>query len=406
MADPRMRVNGPCDNRSFYRAWLKTDVIFDQLFLSGISHKPFNLEFIDPFVPTMAYLAWYGRHLCVNQGKPVNRTNVLVGMWADVMGPCIGSDRIPDQDESRKIFKASIRALVQDGVLGIIGDASVESYRKEAAQEDHSAFEDIRGGGWEQVDIKKSVGVLQHLASRAGPAFSCGGVGMIVHVYLAVLKRGTISEAFADKISAGLATDLQITNLRIDVEACKVFYSIFGGLVTDVTIAEITTRWELLLPTPALRLRLTVAQASGSGLTALSVTGRAIRTYTDFDWGRIREIYGDEWANFTTAVQTVGENHWYGFRKDLSIVASTKYKNLSYVAKELLTKVNGESSLKNYGGWTRRAKYQGTVDLLIANYETDKARNVVEGAAMPLIRVDPAVIELRALIERAPTVYV
>lgn len=149
-------------------------------------------------------------------------------------------------------------------------------------------------GAGDQYNVASVIKILRHLAEKAGPAFSIEGVNMIVHVYLAILKRGTMSEAFVDEIITGLSTDLQITNMRIDCDACRTFFSIVGKLINDVTIQLVTAHWLGLLPIPALRLQLTVMQASGSGLTALSVTGRAIRVFTDFEWSRISELYPDE----------------------------------------------------------------------------------------------------------------
>lgn len=401
-----VRQFGPADNRGFYQQWLKTDPLFDVLFISGVHSAPFDNGYDDMLVPTMSYLVWYGRASILSNGRPVDRTNVLVAVWADLMGPYISTDKIVDQDRSRAIFVEAVKRLTTPEVLVAIGDVTAASFAADHADntaEEYNGFVTRPQNG---TAIRLAIRILRHIARQAGMAFSIGGVSMIVHVYLAVLKRGTMSDAFTDKIITGITADLRIANFRIEIAACRIFYAMFGAKITDTTIRDITDHWSTLLPVEALRLRLTVQQAAGSGLTALSVTGRAIRTYTDFDWGRIAQLYPDEWANFQAAVIAVGNNVWYGFRHDLGPVASTKYKNVSYVAKELLIKVNGEASLRTYAGWTKRAKFQDVVDTLIANYETSKTRNIVDAVEMPEIPNQPNVEEMRRLLDNGPDVYV
>lgn len=85
---------------------------------------------------------------------------------------------------------------------------------------------------------------------------------------------------------------------------------------------------------------------------------------------------------------------------------STKYKNLTYVAKELLIKVNGEASLRTYSGWTRRARFQAIVDELIAKYEQARTKSVFERVAMPHVQDPVRVVNLRAIILENHEVFV
>lgn len=405
MALPALLKFGPATNAEFYRTWLTTDTIIDVPFLSNINLDPFNAQYTDTMVPTMAYLAWYGRHLVINPRKPVNRSNVLAAMWADLMGPYINQDKIPGQEVCRTAFVNTVTALLNDAVLPTIGDASETNYIAAHNDNTEGQWRGVKNEVEDQATPENAMRILRHLAERAGQAFSIGGVSMIVHVYLSILKRGIMSEAVTDKITNRLAADLKITNLRIDTAACRRFFTVFGNLINDVTIQQVNTHWTGLLPIPALRLKSIVTQAAGSGLTALSVTGRAIRIYHDFNWARILEMYTDEWDNFEAAVEAVGNNVWYEFRRDRGPVISTKYKNLSYVAKELLIKVNGESSLRNYAGWTRRAKYQAIVDQLIADYKAAKTANTIYAVAMPVVALPNRVRDLRALIQGGRNLY-
>ncbi|QBP37029.1 putative coat protein [Lampyris noctiluca chuvirus-like virus 1] len=406
MAAPvALRNFGPVDNAAYYQAWLKSDPLFDKLFMSRISFEPFLGNMTDGMLPTMNYLAWCGRYFVVHPNKILNRMNVMVSSWADLMGPQIAMDKFPTENEARKMCVEAVQQLIDDNRVSTLGSATAASYAEKYPEAPANEWATFKAAEPHENAIEVAIKILRHLAGSASGVFAVGGVGIIIHIYLATLKRGMISEQFITKITSGLLADLQISNMNVDAAACELFYSVFGQYVDETNISVITQRWLGLLPITALRLRLTVTQAAGGGLTALSVTGRAIRIFSDFDWGRIRQLYFDEWTNFEQAVALVGNNEWYGFRKELGIVSSTKYKNLSYVAKELLLKVNGEASLRSYAGWTRRARFQGVVDTLVATYETDKTKNILDGTAMPAIREDADVVALRTNILAGGNVY-
>lgn len=60
------------DNKQYYTQWLKTNILFDTLFLSCLKQAPFKVYNDDTLVPTMVYLAWYRIHLKLYLAKPVN----------------------------------------------------------------------------------------------------------------------------------------------------------------------------------------------------------------------------------------------------------------------------------------------------------------------------------------------
>lgn len=405
---PPARALGPADNEAYYQKWLASDSFFKKLFVSGVNHGVLTGDFSNDFVPTMAYLAWYGRHRVVRPNKAVNKIACLVGSWADLFGPYISQAYICEQDESRQLLRSAVRELLTHD-LDQVSNATRATFIRDGNNEDP-----IKGEMWDHVlagvgvryNVESATAVLYHLAEHSLPAFRIGGVSMIVHVYISILKRGTMTEAFTDKISEGMSTDLGIQNLQLVPEACRLFYGTFGSMVDDTNIGDITDHWTRMLPVNALRLSLTVLQACNSGITALIVIGRAVRIFNDFDWARIVQIFQQEWASIEVAMNDVGNNKWYGFRHNLGRVASTKYKNVAYVAKDLLIKVNGEASLRSYGGWTRRAKYQAVLDTMIADYEAAKSESVLRAVEMPNVLQHELIVRLRQLIDNAGDVYV
>lgn len=395
---------GPADNAQFFTNWLKTDPMFDTLFVSGVNIPPLSGDYSSADVPTMAFLCWYGRHLILHPNKPLNRTSVMVGSWADLLGPMINEGRIAQGEQARLIFKACVSRIIQEDVRGRITNSGAAEY---------VAINGNTQAEWDQAiannaafTANTAMKILIFIVANTNPGMKFGGASIIVHVMLSILKRGTLSSGFVDKIVQGISNDINLPGLRIDIEACQIFYQNFGGMVSDTNIEAITTRWSGNVPQAVTRLRLTILQAAGSGLTALTVTGRAIATFSSFNWTRVRQLYQAEWANLVNAVNAVGDNKWYGFRHDLGPVTSTKYKNISYIAKELLVKINGETSLNAYAGWTRRAKYQNIVDLMIAEYENAYTEFIVNNTPIPAAEIHADVTDMMQAIRAAPTVYV
>lgn len=400
---PLARALGPADNEAYYQKWLASDGFYKKLFVSGVNYDVLTGDFADDLVPTMAYLAWYGRHRVVRPNKAVNKIACLVGSWADLFGPYISQAYICEQDEARQLLRGAVRELLTRD-LDQVSNATRATFLRGGNNEDPARgemWDHVAAGAGARYNVESATTILHHLAEQSLPAFRIGGVSMIVHVYISILKRGTMTEAFTDKISEGMSNDLGIQNLQLASEACRMFYGTFGSMVNDTNIGAITDHWTRMLPVNALRLSLTVMKACNSGITALIVIGRAVKIFDDFDWARIVQIFQQEWTSVEVAMNDVGNNKWYGFRHNLGRVASTKYKNVAYVAKELLIKVNGEASLRSYGGWTRRAKYQAVLDTMIADYEAAKTESVLRGVEIPAVLQHELIIRLRHLIDNA-----
>lgn len=172
-----------------------------------------------------------------------------------------------------------------------------------------------------------------------------------------------------EKLNDGMATDLGMRNVPLSSSAMKTFFQMYGALINEETIENIINRWINLTPQTAVRVRTTLTQARGSGLTTYITIGKAMKKYPDFNWGTVSEMYPEDWNNFTNATQVIGDNAWYGFSKNLGQVAATKYRILGYIAKELFVKVGGDQPLSRYQGWTNSIPHRAAIDRMIAAYE-------------------------------------
>lgn len=181
--------------------------------------------------------------------------------------------------------------------------------------------EDERDEDWEMIPVETSnsdilrlygQNYVTFLLSAGSTGLHYSGIELYATMFLAVAKRGNISEGFLAKVITGISDDLQY-NARLDAEVITLLYKFYGIYVNAANAETILTAWIDDLPASALRLRLTLEQSLGSGMTAFIVIGRAILKYPDFPWPKLNMLTGGELTNFSLAMAAVNGNPYYGF---------------------------------------------------------------------------------------------
>lgn len=190
---------------------------------------------------------------------------------------------------------------------------------------------------------------------------------LLITTYVGAAKRGTVSDKFIEKIQTGIKDDLG-ENITLDIGVIHSTYVNFGRYINADNAKTVFDTWLTDVPEHALRLRLTLEQVSGSGLTAFLTIGKAIMKYKDFPWHKLDRLTDGEMTNYLGAIRVVNGNPYYGFNRDLKAAKSTNYSSIAYVAKELLIRIAGELSLKNYQGWIKKPKSPLIIDQMIDNY--------------------------------------
>jgi len=201
-----------------------------------------------------------------------------------------------------------------------------------------------------------------------GNSFQQNALIMYVALLVAILKMGNATAAFLGKIANGVQQELNIDVTSIDAGIIGTVWRMVGRFVEETNVGALVTHWRTAIPQAALRLSLTVQQAAGEGLTALTVIKEALNTCADFDWAQVNALLPQEAGNVVAAFNAVGANQFFGFSKNLGVVRSTNYKSYAWVAKELLIRKYGKNSLNGYRGWTRNPAHQNTLNNLINNY--------------------------------------
>lgn len=204
---------------------------------------------------------------------------------------------------------------------------------------------------------------------------------------LAFALRGEISQAKLTKVAHELGQLLPGIGEQINrIDIATTWWN-FGSLVNDSNVGSIFARWLSFLQAPAIRLRVIIAQATGSGLTALDVIARAVFEHPKIPWHILMRLYPEEWGNTVDALHRVGDNPYYGYREDLQYVRSTRYKSLSWVCGRLLI-LGGDKTLGEYKGFQEDRRNRELLEQAMHAY--------LQSTGIPDIHTDPTAEEYAA----------
>lgn len=417
------RAFGGLDNANYWSNSLAGDQFIRQLYFTRLNIAPFRGdEWTFKPIPTIVFLGSLGRYLysADNGARPSVSTLYTVTL-GEVLTPCLDANYILPMIRSRTTLVSSVKALMISDVLGAYTTATRATYLQEcrvlADRDDDPGsvyiqlgaiaagmmapneawWPDTNGGIMAlQLTPDQAMSILFYLSTQAISRIVKTGVDCIAHIIVAIVKRGNVTTQFLTKIEQGLQLDLNRV-ITLDEETIRLVYLYYGALIDDTNIGDVFTRWAGQIPVNALRLRLTVEQASGSGMTAYFSIKEAITDYQDFNWAKISLFLPLDWAHFVRAVNLVGDNPYYGYRKDLGEARSTLYKNLAWVGKELLIRVGAKASLSRYLGWPRAIPHQQAISEMINEYVDGRAEAVTDEDA-DVVREQPNFIAQIAII--------
>ena len=95
---------------------------------------------------------------------------------------------------------------------------------------------------------------------------------------------------------------------------------------------------------------------------------KSARLYPDFPWVSVAQLYPEEFRASVIAMETAGNSRYYRYRQDLGPVRSTLYRNILWVGKELLIRINGEGNFSQYHGWLSVPKEQVSIERIGNDY--------------------------------------
>lgn len=213
-----------------------------------------------------------------------------------------------------------------------------------------------------------------------------GALSAFVTSLVAYTKKGNVSENLTGRISDNIKDCTQKV-VVLDIELVKLFYNQYAKRLTEETAPSFFSTVEQILPVNCQTLINLVTQTSNAGMTAALTVRDAMKEHPTFKWRELADMFPAEMQAAGSAITAVEENPYIGFKSNLGEMASTKYKNLAWVAKELLIRIDGKGSLKSYKGWTRTPANASKLETWIEEYistinedvfpENESARAVV-----------------------------
>lgn len=374
---------GIADVAAFYTSCIRDDPILSRLVIRNSTFGGLKANMASPSLPVQVYLITFGRYLRA-QVADINHSHVLAATMGEMMGPHVDDAVHYDMNTSNDRIMQAVRTLLGSARLPEVCAHNAAAYAGFLNDNAATPWIQHAPAAWPDADGIAALGpnglavLLYYLSTVAGDFSQNLSLLVILNSHVAFLKQGNVTPAFMKKITDGVMTDLGV-GLALDANAMKVFHRRYCSNITENNAPTLIAHWDRMVPEVAMRLRLTIEQAAGSGLTAFISIGRAIRAFPDFGWDRINKVLRDDVVAFGLAVTAVNGNPYYGYRRDLGPAKSTNFKNLAWVAKELLIKARGETGLAKYKGWVRSPKSQGTLVDMITDYINQRDDEVDPG---------------------------
>lgn len=342
---------------------------------------------------SLAYVFAEARYHASDLPNPVLRQAIAVG---EALSPMIPDIKFDTTENSRASFVEWMKRGLIDNIFDILGDFNDASYTRFITTNQittHWMPEEIlphyppEANDIDALTFPQAFLYSYYFARNLRTPERQLAIRYITHAYCALSKRGQVTDEFCNKITTAVRDELGV-QVALHAGTLSAIYKGYMQGVNENNAEDVFMRLDALIPDIALRLKLTLMQASGSGLTLFMIIGRALRLYNNFPWGRVNTLTSGELVNWNQALVAIGGNFYYGFKRDLGVARSTLYKSLGYVARELLMKINGEITFRRFMGLTGNVKNKRQLDHMIETYigalgMEDQPQNEEELALIP-----------------------
>ncbi|AUW34384.1 ORF3 [Blacklegged tick chuvirus 2] len=190
-----------------------------------------------------------------------------------------------------------------------------------------------------------------------------------VNYFIAYSKMGNATEAWLARTYGSMETEGVTFDRLLPGDLANIF-AYYGRKMVGQSVRALFVMWESELPEHLMRLKLVLNQAAGSGLTPYLLVVKAMKTFPDFPWMRIRRLFSSEFAVFERALDTIGGNMYFAFENNLTEIAGTKYRNVTWVARHVLMEFGGEATLRGLRGYSTTCKSIDVVRTICEEYRT------------------------------------
>lgn len=383
-ADPAELVDGILDLPSVWEAILRTSDPFTRLALRRLRCKPWNLlETYQGPGKVMAFrAAWiYSIYYVAAEAPKWPSDIVLVWTMMEVWAPRVHESRYLPPDVGERLYIHIVYQMLP----------FTEHFPGYTQQEYIADFAEYQADPlWYEGHLATSVpplvsyGVPPQFQSKYGASFiiwvmakksaylESKPLEVLVNCLCALAKQGNATEHFVTKIQTGVQTDLgkPVTLSTAAISSC---WLMLRHHVDDGNVGEVIRKWLAFMPPDILRLRITLQQIPGEGLTAITTIRKAFREIRGFDWLLIFVNWPGQFYDAAIACRAIDANPYYGYKKDMTLVKAANFKELGYVAQQLMIYVGGQGTLRNARCFTRNPMMKNYLDKMISVFADDEA---------------------------------
>lgn len=293
----------------------------------------------------------------------------------EVMAPELPLDQVMPENEARDAVMACLRnygamrdcAWIQDLMAAAVAQHA-EVANADAAHWTCRLVRNAQNYGWARgTTLVQMFDYMHQLSLIADERQRGRALGVILMTVTSFSLRGVITHSKLSRVVNDLLPVIPYASEALNAADIALTWATFGHLVDDGNMPGIMRRWLGFVAAGAVRLRVLLAQAAGSGLTFLDVIARAINGHSDFSWPYVARMYPQEWPAAGRAITLVGGNPYYGYRHDLTEVRSTLFKNLAAFCGKLLVAA-GDQSLDGYRGFVEEKINKESIMRMIDGY--------------------------------------
>jgi len=256
---------------------------------------------------------------------------------------------------------AAARAAGQEGEQpGALGGIDFNS-------DNEAAVFPLSFTGGNQPTLAAAVAFIRFLADMTKDQTS-SIMSVMVGTVIAITKRGNITRPKLRNVIAELSKATS-KELLCDLQDIRHIFDVIGRTINKENARSyFDSVREMCGMDNGMRLSLMATQASLAGLTQIVVIRTALHNHPNFPWVRLQEMWPAQMTAVLTALTAISNNPFYGFDSDLGQVKATLYKDVFVVAKKLVIKLDGVSTLSNYAGGKSMCANSDEIEGMIERY--------------------------------------
>lgn len=378
------RLFGAGSNANFMTMVYKQNPLYRELIIENAHCGVFDRQLNHRNVPKMIQLITFIRLRMY--GITGNNSEVFSAVHAisiaEIMGYALPENYLKTTAESQQIIIRVARHIMTnpDDIVGFDG---------------HESWFDENIIGYTQAellavaDINVAMVIIEGVASSlTSNQLWLTGVSLVTTGIVSMARKGLITQDSQEKLVTSLKSTLGQTAIFIPILSVEHYYSKYGILITADNAEVLFGHFGRIIANDLIVIRNLITFASGTGLTAYITCIRALARFPDFPWGSLSLMIQGDFTALNTAITTVNQNLYFGFNQNVGVASGKRFPTLLYVCIDLVTKLDGENSLKNYAGRPQRVPSKAAVDVVIAEYIARKATGIPENVNLSQETID------------------